>query len=173
MKPLFRTFFPWLTTLVLASSLLFTACEISGSNDVVRQVSLNIAGAYSNSSGIPANQTGNRVTQLSIQQRGDQLDAVDNQGGRWSGSIGRADGTLATFTLKGATSAAQSVTLTGTIVVEGNNGTLTGTWIEPSLQSAASATANVAGVITPTATPAAATGPVATATPLPFPTLSI
>lgn len=178
MNTLSRSFLPWCATLLLSSVLLFTACEISGSNDVVRQVSLNIAGAYTNGSGIPANQTGNRITLLSVQQRGDQLNAVDNQGGSWSGSIGRADTSLATFTLKGATTAGQSVTLTGTIVVNGNNASMTGTWIEPSLRSAASATASVAGAVVPapnpTANPLPTTNPAAT--PIPdtnTPTISI
>lgn len=150
---------PWASALLFSSVLFFTACDISGSDDVVRQVSLNIAGAYTNDSGIPENQSGNRVTLLSIQQRGDQLSAVDNQGGNYSGSIGRADENLATFTLNGATSAGESVTLTGTVVVEGTSASLTGTWIEPSLRSSARASATVSGQVTPSGTPTPTSAP--------------
>lgn len=144
---------------IVACVSLLTACDISSADEVTRQVSLNIAGSYTNAGGIPANQTGNTISLLSISQRGDQLNAVDDQGARWTGTIGRADGTLATFTLDGATSAGQEVVLTGTIVVDGTTATLSGTWIEPSLRSVATATATVSGVVTPTPTP--------TATPVP------
>src|SRR5690606_16763717 len=86
-------------------------------------------------------------------QSGDRLNAVDNQGGRWNGSIGRADAGLATFNLKGATSSGAEVILTGTIVVNGTDATLTGTWVEPGLTAAASAQATVAAAPEPTPVP--------------------
>ena len=150
---------------LLAGILLSTACDISGSNDVVRQVSLNIAGVYTNDGGIASSQSGTPITVLSIQQRGDQLDVVDNLGARWTGSIGRADSNLATFTLNGLTNTGVAVTITGSIAVDGTSASMSGTWIEPNLRSVVSATATVAGVITPTPVPTVE--PVATATPIP------
>jgi hypothetical protein len=147
--------------------LLFSACEISGGNETVRNVSIRIGGSYVNSSGIPSNQSGNRITQLAITQSGDRLDAVDNFGGRWNGSIGQAESNLATFTLKGMTSAGAEVVLTGTITVDGTNATLSGTWIEPSLRAAASAQASVAPAPLPTPVPTPGNGNGSTPTPTP------
>ncbi|MGA0368646.1 MAG: hypothetical protein ACO3N7_04265, partial [Kiritimatiellia bacterium] len=100
-------------------------------------------------------------------QSGDRLSAVDNTGAPWAGSIGRAEGNIATFTLDGSTSAGAAVVLTGTIVVNGSSASLSGTWIEPSLRSAASAEATVAARATPTAQPTGSPTLTPTATPIP------
>lgn len=158
-----------LAAVSLLPLLFFSACEISGGNETVREVSVRVAGNYVNSSGIPSNQTGNRITQLAINQSGDRLNAVDNQGGRWSGSIGRAEAGLVTFTLKGATSSGSEVVLTGTITVSGTDARLSGTWVEPGLTAAASAEATVAAAPRPTPTPAPNPNPTANPNPNPAP----
>lgn len=153
LRPLFiilTAFFLGITFFVM------TACEISDSDEVIREVSLNVSGSYLNTNGIPSNQSGETITLLAITQAGDQLNAIDNLGARWTGTIGRASGNTASFTLDGITNTGVRVVLTGTIVIEGTTGTLTGTWIEPVLRSPASAQAAVAAV--------------ATATPIPDPT---
>lgn len=154
-----------------AALLLFSACEIGSGDEVVREVSLNIAGAYRNASGIPSRQTGQRITLISLNQSGDQLNGVDNAGGLWRGSIGRAEGETATVTLQGATSAGQEVTLAGTIIISSTTATLSGTWIEPSLTSTASATATVAAQATPTPITTPTGSP--TGSPTAFPTAII
>ena len=96
------------------------------------------------------------------------MDAVDNLGALWRGSIGRADDTLVTFTLTGLTNTGVAVTISGSIAVDGTTASMSGTWIEPSIRSVVSATATVAGVITPTPVPTDV--PSSTPTPTPTPT---
>ena len=160
-----------LALLAGAGSLLFVACDISSADDVTRTVSLNVSGSYQNGSGIAGRQSGTPITLLAVTQRGDQLTAVDNLGARWTGTVGRADGNLATVTLRGLTNTGVEVVITGTVTIDGTTGALTGTWIEPNLRSTVSATATVQPVPTPvpTAVPGATATPVpgATATPVP------
>jgi hypothetical protein len=180
---------PWLAIVFCGGALLLVSCEISSPSDTVRQVSLNVTGTYRNGEGIADRQSGTRITQLTITQQGDQLTVLDNLGAVWSGSIGRAEGNVALVNLRGRASTGVEVVITGSIVVEGTTGTLTGTWIEPSLRSPVRATASVSpvatptpaptvvptvepGAPTPTPLPGATATPVsvATATPVPVPT---
>ncbi|MDA3872348.1 MAG: hypothetical protein PF795_00095, partial [Kiritimatiellae bacterium] len=143
----------FLASVSIVSLLFFSACEISGGNETVREVSLNVSGSYVNESGIPSNQSGDRITLLAISQSGNRLNAVDNLGARWNGSIGRAESNLATVTLKGLTNNGVQVVITGTITVNGTDARLTGTWVEPGLTSPVSAQANVAATPEPTPAP--------------------
>jgi len=136
-----------------AALFLMPGCDISGGNSAIREVALNISGTYSNSGGIPERQSGNRIIRFSLSQTGDRLQAVDNQGASWSGSIGRASDSEATFTLKGMTSVGAEVVLTGTITVDGTDATMRGTWVEPGITAGAAASATVAPQPTPTPDP--------------------
>jgi len=150
--------------LLLTGLLIQSACEIQSGNETVRNVSLNVAGTYRNSSGIPARQSGSRITSLTLTQSGDRLFAIDNLGARWTGSIGRADQQVASVTLKGMTSAGGEVVITGNIRVSGNDGVLSGLWVEPGFTSDLFAEANnVQPSPEPTPTPL----PNATPTPVP------
>lgn len=140
-------------SLSLFALLFFSACEISGGNETVREVPIRLAGSYVNEEGIPTRQSGDAITRLTISQSGDRLDAVDNLGARWRGSIGRADSNLATITLNGLTNNGVEVVLTGSITVNGTDARLTGTWVEPGLTAAASARATVAPAPEPTPGP--------------------
>lgn len=153
---------------IAALLLLQAGCEIDGGDETVRTVSVNVEGTYRNGSGIPERQSGNRVTQLTLVQSGDQLTAIDNQGARWSGTIGRAGADSATLTLRGMTSNGVEVVITGTITVSGTNATLSGLWVEPGLNSGVSASASDVAP-QPTATPPAnnTPDPGATSTPVP------
>ncbi len=146
-----------------ALSLLQIGCDIQSGDEVTRNVSVNVSGVYRNGDGIPTRQSGAKVSSINLSQSGDQLFGVDNNGGRWEGSIGRADGDTASFTLKGQTNTGAKVVITGTIRVSGNSGTMTGTWIEPGLTGDVFATGEV--VPTPTATPVPGGTPGATAVP--------
>jgi hypothetical protein len=146
-----------------ALSLLQVGCDIESGDDVTRNVSVNVSGVYRNGDGIPTRQSGAKVSSINLTQSGDQLYGVDNNGGRWEGSIGRADAGTATITLKGQTSAGAKVVITGNIRVSGNTGTMSGTWIEPGLTGDVFATGDV--VPSPTATPTTNGTPGATATP--------
>jgi hypothetical protein len=150
---------------LLGSLFLLTGgCEISDGDETVREVSISVSGSYRNPNGIPERQSGATITQLTLSQNGDQLSAVDNEGTRWTGTIGRASESLATLNLRGRTTTGVEVIITGSIQVEGTTATLTGVWVEPALTSEVNASASVSPV--PTATP----GPDVTATPTATPT---
>lgn len=157
----------FLVTLLCAACLGFIGCEISGGDETVRQVSLQIAGTYRNDSGIASRQSGTVITTLTLLQSGDRIEAVDNLGARWTGSIGRADSSVATVTLRGLTSTGVQVVITGEIRVNGTTATLSGIWVEPNLRSPVSADATVAASSTPTPEPNPTGTPGPTATPTP------
>ncbi len=152
--------------------LLNNSCDISSGDETVRTVSLNVAGTYVNDAGIPTNQSGATITRITFNQNGDQLEGVDNEGTRWTGSIGRADGDTATVTIRGITTTGVQVVITGSIVVNGTTAVLSGLWVEPSLTSNAFATATVAAGPTPTPTPELTVTPGATVTATPVVTVA-
>jgi hypothetical protein len=157
------------TSLFAAFLLLTTGCEISDGDETVREVSISISGSYRNAGGIPERQSGATITQLTLSQNGDQLTAIDNEGTRWTGTIGRATNALATVNLRGLTTTGVEVVITGTINIEGTTATLTGLWVEPALTAEVNATASVAGSPTPTPTPAGTPSATVTPTPTPIP----
>jgi hypothetical protein len=147
--------------------LLTGGCEIDSGDETVREVSISISGSYRNDAGIPERQSGATITQLTLNQSGDQLTAIDNEGTRWTGTIGRATDSLATITLRGLTTTGVEVVITGSIQVSGTTATFTGVWVEPSLTSEVNATATVAGAPVATATPIPGATATPTATPIP------
>jgi len=162
------TLFTLLGTLCLGVCLCLVGCEISGGDETVRQIALNIAGTYQNNSGIASNQSGSRVTSLTLQQSGDQLDGIDNLGLRWGGTIGRTDDTTASITLSGLTSTGVQVVITGDVRVEGTQGVMTGLWVEPVIRASVSAEASVASAPTPTPTQDPSPDATPTVTPVPL-----
>ncbi|MCC5847785.1 MAG: hypothetical protein JJU29_06780 [Verrucomicrobia bacterium] len=131
-----------------------TACDITSGNDTVRNVSINISGTYRNDNGIPRRQSGAVINSLALTQAGDQLFAIDNEGTRWTGRIGRADGNRsASISLKGRTTTGNEVVMTGNVVIDGTSGRMTGIWVEPGFTSEFSAQAEVAPQPEPQPTP--------------------
>ena len=125
--------------LPLVSALVFLGCEVGSSDSVTRTVSVDFTGFYdstetNNDFVSPAN-SGSRVTSLNLRQSGDQLEAIDNNGIVFNGTL--SDSTLssgtatANFELDGRTTAGQSVTISGSLSGSGTSGTMKGTWIEP------------------------------------------
>lgn len=151
-------------------TVIFSACEISSGNETVREVSLQVSGNYVNNSGIPGKQSGQLITSLFISQNGDQLNAIDNLGARWTGTIGRASGNLATVNLDGITSNGTPVVITGNITIDGTTATLQGTWVEPVIRAPAFAQATVAPQPIPTPNPIETATPGATPIPGTTPT---
>lgn len=130
----------WIVALPLLAGLIgLTACEIDSSESVTRDVDINVSGFYDNDGAVVVSRnTGASIKSFDLRQSGDQLEAVDNNGKRFSGTIGSVNGTVASFTLTGNTTANQEATITGSISVSStdNNsgeGVMRGTWIEPSL----------------------------------------
>ena len=115
-------------------------CEQSNSPNVtVRNVGVDFSGFYDNNGApLTSSQTGADVTSLNLRQTGDRLEAIDNNGIVFKGTLGEVslnDSGLATsiFDLNGRTTANGDVTISGTISGSENQGTMSGTWIEPTL----------------------------------------
>jgi len=135
--------FSWITGWFLAAAAaalaLFPAgCEVDSVESTSRNVGLVVVGFYAGVDGAPlvSRNSGNPIQYLNIRQAGDQLEAIDNNGMVFRGTIGNADTANATYTLRGPTTSGQQGTMSGSITVSGNTGTIRGTWIEPSLTSA-------------------------------------
>jgi len=120
--------------LALIAGLVASGCEIRSSSSVER-TTLNIAGLYRNSDGsrIVDRSSGAAVRSLSVQQQGDQVEAVDNNGRLFRGSFIAESDTRGVLQLRGTTTTGVEVTISGTIFVTGSKAVLNGTWIEPAL----------------------------------------
>lgn len=130
--------------------LAFTGCEIDSATNVNRDIPVNFAGVYANGGNpltSPAN-SGAAIKQLNLTQSGDVLEAVDNNGGIWKGSIGNSpdlSNPVASFTLEGRTTVGAKVIANGTLNKTGSTtATMTGTWIEPNYYATINAAATVA-----------------------------
>jgi len=122
----------FLTAIMGVASLFLLGCEIDSADSVVREVGINYSGFYVGDGGnLVSQQTGAKTTSLNLRQTGDQLEAVDNNGITFRGTIGTVVDDTASFVLDGATTAGQSVTIDGTLTASGTEGTMRGTWIEP------------------------------------------
>lgn len=126
------------------TTLFLLGCEIDSADSVVRNVEINYAGFYVGDGGsLVSQQTGAKTTSLNLRQTGDQLEAVDNNGIVFRGTLGSIVDETATFVLDGATTAGQSVTIDGTLTASGTEGTMRGTWIEPALYGTVSGKATI------------------------------
>lgn len=123
----------------LIGTAVFNGCSLSSADSTSRSVNMIVQGYYTGKDRgrLVQNNTGATILSLDLRQSGDQLEAVDNNGMIFRGSIGRVDdSTLQTsFTLTGSTTAGQEGSMAGVIAVEGNTGVMQGTWAEPSLFS--------------------------------------
>jgi hypothetical protein len=129
----------------LALALVFPAilsgCEGDSAETLVRNIAFQVSGIYrnpgdSNNGKLVSNNTGSPVTQMDLRQTGDQLEAIDNNGLIFKGTIGNASDTEGGFTLDGQTTAGQPATISGVIRKSSGSSTeaeMRGTWIEPSL----------------------------------------
>ncbi len=122
----------FVTATVGVASLFLLGCEIGDADSVVREVGINYSGFYVGDGGkLVSQQTGAQTTSLNLRQTGDQLEAVDNNGITFRGTIGSVVDDTASFVLDGSTTAGQAVTIDGTLTASGTEGTMRGTWIEP------------------------------------------
>lgn len=141
---------------MLASTTLYMGCKIDSADSVIRNVRINVAGLYQGETGeannrVMSQHTGAAITQLNVVQDGDRLQAVDNNGLIFRGTIGNATGgsgvgatdSSASFTLEGQTTAGAEGIISGTISVADDVATMRGTWAEPSLFGNVLATASV------------------------------
>ncbi len=125
---------------VLGATLALAGCEQSNSPNVtVRNVGVDFSGFYDRDGApLTSSQTGADITSLNLRQTGDRLEAIDNNGIVFKGTLGEVslnDSGQASsiFDLNGRTTANGDVTISGTISGSENQGTMSGTWIEPTL----------------------------------------
>lgn len=138
-----------LTSLAAGLALVNAGCDTASANDVVRTTGLDFSGFYANENGrIIDRVSGSDVTSLNLIQTGDRLEAVDNNGRIFRGSLNETGASAAQFTMRGVTTDGVQGTLTGNLTGSGTTGTLRGTWIEPSLVASAFATATINPVST-------------------------
>jgi len=125
---------------VAAALAVLVGCELSNSpNDTVRNVSVDFTGFYDNDGApLTTSQTGADITEMNLIQTGDRLEAVDNNGIIFKGTLGEvtvdSSGQASSIiNLSGRTTANGDVTISGTIIGQQNQGVIHGTWIEPTL----------------------------------------
>ena len=141
---------------VLAVSLL-PGCEVGSPDTVEALANGNFSGRYANgSSPMVDNNSGNAINTLAVNQSGNQLEAVDNNGILFKGTIGDILNSSATFTLNGATTAGQTVAVNGTLRASGTTATMTGIWAEPGVYSSIYGTATIAAITNSSPTAAVA-----------------
>jgi pectate disaccharide-lyase len=122
-------------SLLLVSSLVFLGCEVGSSDSATRTMNFNVTGIYrntdtnANNGKLISDNSGSPITQLNLRQTGDLLEGNDNNGKIFTGTIGDEGD----FTMTGLTTAGTEGTMTGTIGTSGDQATMRGTWIEPSL----------------------------------------
>ena len=157
-----------LTALVLAG------CDVGSTDSTTGTVSDNAGNIY-NFSGLYMNteegstngygamvfpagrQSGTALIWMRLLQYGSVLEAYDNAGMTWSGSISAQNGSAASFSLQGRTTAGQAVDVAGTLTYADQQSTLDATWIEPAFAG------NLFGQAT--VSPVATNSPVVTNTP--------
>ena len=133
-------------------------CSTDSSDTFIRDVSVNFSGFYTgrNNGKIVAVNTGSAITSLDLRQTGDRLEAVDNNGHIWRGSLGEVQNGNSSFELNGQTTAGTEATFSGNISssdggstgsVNSASGTMQGTFIEPSRFSTFYAQATIPGTV--------------------------
>lgn len=130
--------------LALGSLVLYSGCSVDSADSFYRDVSINYSGFYQGSDGkhLVDKNSGSAINTLNLRQDGNNLQAVDNNGIIWKGKLGDPDNGNSSFQLKGTTTAGQEGTFAGVLSSSsGSNssgsaqGTMSGTYVEPSFYS--------------------------------------
>lgn len=139
---------------------LLGACSVDSTTAVPSDNSgtiYNFSGLYTrtDSNGVqqvlvfPTNkQTGVDLTWMRVLQYGNVLEAYDNAGQNWSGSISGLQEATASFSLQGQTTAGQAVEITGTMDYQDQRSFMNAAWIEPSFAGSILAQATVSPAAT-------------------------
>ena len=119
--------------------LILTGCEVDSSETGSRNVDINVWGVYHGQEDhyttLVNNCSGSRPEYFDLRQYGDQLEAIDNHGIVFRGTIGsvNSDAKTCSFTLEGKTTVGNRVIVNGNINISGSIAIMEGTWIEDSL----------------------------------------
>lgn len=95
-------------------------------------------------------QSGKTLTWLRLLQYGSSLEAYDNAGMSWDGSISSVQNGTASFNLRGRTTAGAAVDVAGALRYADQNSTMDATWIEPGFSGSILARATVSPAATNT-----------------------
>lgn len=164
-----RALLPALALPLLALGL--AACDIDSVDSTTSNLAdnsgnpLNFAGLYANNSSSnglaplvfpTGKQSGVALTWLRLLQYGSVIEAYDNAGMTWAGSISITQGDIASFSLRGRTTAGIATEIAGTLSF-GSGSTsqsvMDAAWIEPSFSGNLYAIATVAPVSTNSPSP--------------------
>ena len=132
--------------LVLGAGWLLSGCDVGSPNEVVAGVGNNFSGYYVNPSGghLVTHNSGSPIDSLSVQQDGNQIQAVDNNNQLFSGTIAEnGQSNNVSFNMTGPTTAGAIGTMNGTLSQSGTAGTMSGIWAEPSMYGSIYGTATV------------------------------
>jgi hypothetical protein len=88
-------------------------------------------------------QSGTTITWLRLLQYGSRIEAYDNAGMTWAGSISTIDAGTANFSLRGRTTAGLSTEIAGALRYANQSSTMDAAWIEPAFSGSIFATATV------------------------------
>ena len=149
----------WITAALAFSALAcVVSCELDSGDEYYREVTVNFSGFYRNPNGgnIVSANSGNGISSLDLRQTGDSLEAVDNNGSIWKGSLGEVENGTTSFQLDGRTTSGTEGTFSGTLQssdggtassgsVSNAKGTMQGTFVEPNRYATFYATATIPG----------------------------
>lgn len=136
-----------------AGVMLFAGCEGNDTGDPNAKAGINFSGTYKkggSSITSPTRESG-EITELSLSQAGTSLEAVDNNGVSYEGSLGSIPGegnTEVPFNLRGNVTAGLQANLNGVLKQRSSTSAeMTGTWIESTFSASISATATITPVV--------------------------
>lgn len=126
-----------------------SACTVDSANAVSRSVSADVTGVYrydsdscNNDGRFVSANSGSRVIYFDVRQIGDQLEAIDNNGIIFRGTIGHVSDSSASFNITGSTTAGNGVTVSGSIEIGSGKGVMRATWIEDNFFATVCGSAN-------------------------------
>ena len=135
-----------MAALALACLGTYVGCSVDSSDEFYRDVGVDFTGYYTPKSGdrIVVNNSGAAITTLNLIQTGDDLQAVDNNGRIFKGTIGEVIDQTASFTMEGPTTTGSEGTFAGNLRKTGDTSAdMSGTWVEADRFSTFAATGSV------------------------------
>lgn len=139
-------------------ALLYAGCEVDSADEFLRNVTTDFSGFYDNPNGgnVVEKNSGAAITSLDLRQTGDRLEAVDNNGSIWRGTLGEVRNGTTSFSMEGRTTDGTEGTFSGTLsssdggtsasgTTASVQGTMQGTYIEFDRFSTFYATATIPG----------------------------
>lgn len=127
-----RTFRSLITLFI---TILFVGCEVDSSESGSRNVDINVWGVYQGQADhygtLVNNSSGSRPEYFDLRQYGDQVEAIDNHGIIFRGTIGSVNSEAKTcsYTLEGKTTVGNRVIVNGHINISGSIAIMEGTWM--------------------------------------------